>query len=433
MIAVVAAVVATLAAQAPAPATLAAAPRFNAAVELVVFHRDGCPHCANALAWMEDLQDKNPDLVISRYEVSSDPTTRALFVSMAAEHGFEANAVPTIFLGDLYWVGFGGEVAAQIERAVAARFAGIQPTQEDRSTIDVPFVGQVDIGNSSLVMATVVIGFADGLNPCSFWVLSVLFALVLRSGSRRRVAAVGVTFLTVTSALYGLYMFGAYSALDYAGRMTWIRVAIALVALAFGVLHVKEYVTHAGPSLTIADHRKPGMYRSMRSLADPTRSLPAVLVGTVVLAAGVSLAETPCTAGLPLLWTTMLADADVGGVGTAALFCVYLVVFLIDELLVFGVAVLSMRAVKLQEHHTKGLQLLSGTLMIALALTMLIEPGLMTSINGVLVVFGASAATVAVILSVERRWRRAHPARPAPVHPRTASTASTKKTALRSR
>ncbi|HAP76925.1 MAG TPA: hypothetical protein DCR14_12665 [Acidimicrobiaceae bacterium] len=397
-------------------------------VELVVFHRDGCPHCADALRWMEGLQSSYPDLRISRYEISTSATNRDLFVAMSAAHGFEPTAVPTIFLDDLYWVGFGPQVADQIERAIATRFAGLQPVQEDRTEVEVPFIGSVDVGNSSLVVSTLIIGFADGLNPCSFWVLSVLFALVLRSGSRRRVLAVGFTFLTVTSALYGLYMFGAYSALDYADRMTWVRAAIALVALTFGVLHVKEYVTHAGPSVTISDRRKPGMYRSMRALADPTRSLPAVLAGTVVLATGVSLAETPCTAGLPLLWTSMLSDAGVNGLGTAALFVLYLTVFLIDEMAVFGIAVLSMRAIKLQEHHAKGLQLLSGTLMIALALAMLFAPDLMTSLGGVAIVFGATAVVVTAVLVSERWWRTSRRAQA-----RTAATARAKKTALRAR
>ena len=49
----------------------------------------------------------------------------------------------------------------------------------------------------------------DGVNPCSLWVLTMLLALVLHSGSRRRVMAVGGTFLLVTSLMYGLYIVGS--------------------------------------------------------------------------------------------------------------------------------------------------------------------------------------------------------------------------------
>ena len=70
----------------------------------------------------------------------------------------------------------------------------------------------------------------------------------------------------------------------------------------------------------------------MRGVARPDRGLTATLAGTAALAVGVSLLETPCTAGLPLLWTSMLADQAVPTMTAVALFAVYMTVFLIDAL-----------------------------------------------------------------------------------------------------
>ena len=94
----------------------------------------------------------------------------------------------------------------------------------------------------------------------------------------------------------------------------------------------------------------------MRSVA-ADRGLPAVIAGTVALAVGVSLLETPCTAGLPLLWTSLLADAGVSTATAAGLFAIYMAVFLLDELIVFGVAVFTLRAAKLQERHGRLLKI----------------------------------------------------------------------------
>jgi hypothetical protein len=161
-------------------------------------------------------------------------------------------------------------------------------------------------------------------------------------------------------------------------------------------------VTHRGISLTIDERRKPGMYRRMRRVASPERSLPAVLGGAAALAVGVSLAETPCTAGLPLLWTDMLADRHVAAAGAVLLFALYLLVFLLDELVVFGLAVVTMRATKVQEHHGRLLQLVSGTLMVSLALTMLVAPRLLETIGGTALVFGLAVVAVASVVAVER-------------------------------
>lgn len=397
------------------PATVSAAPTTpDQQIELVIFHGQGCPHCAKALTFLGDLQARQPLLHVSAYEVWYNAANRELFASMAAAHGLDPESVPTIFLGDLYWVGWDSSVGTQIEAAVDALVTGLQPEQPDRTSVDVPFVGAVDVGDRSLVVATVLIGFVDGVNPCSFWVLSMLLALVLHSGSRRRILAVGTVFLGVTSALYGLYMFGAYSALDYASDLGWIRVGVALIAGTFGVLHLKEYWTHRGLSLAISERRKPGMYRRMRVLAEPDRSLPVVLAGTAVLAIGVSLAETPCSAGLPLLWTNLLSDRNVPAAGTALLFLLYLLVFLLDELIVFGAAVVALRAVKVQERHGRALQLLSGTLMLALALTMLLAPRLLESVTGTVVVFAVALALVAFVLAMDRA---SHPQMATAPHP----------------
>ncbi len=375
-------------------------------VVVLLFHGDGCPYCATAREFLDELAERHPDLEVRQFEVWNDSGNRELLRRTAAEHGFEASAVPVIFVGDRSWVGFNDAIGDEIEAVVAALLGGeAAPEPGDAaSTVDVPFVGDVDVGDRSLVLATVLIAFVDGVNPCSLWVLSILLALVLHSGSRGRVLAVGSVFLLITSALYGLYMVGAYSALDYAGEARWIRVAVALVAGTFGVLHLKEYVTARGPSVSIPAERKPGLYRRMRALADVDRSLPTVLGGTVLLAAGVSLLETPCTAGLPLLWTDLLAAQDVSSAGAALLFALYLGVFLLDELVIFAAAVVTLRATKLQEQHGRVLQLASGTLMVTLAAAMVAAPRALESIAGTVAVFGGAAAVVVVVVAADRRW-----------------------------
>ena len=201
-------------------------------------------------------------------------------------------------------------------------------------------------------------------------------------------------------------MLGAYSTLSIVGRQTWIRIAVALVAGIFGAFHLKEHWTSKGPSVTIAADRKPGLFRRMRTLADPNRSLPATLGGTAVLAVGVSLLETPCTAGLPLLWTNLLSDRGVPAAGAFVLFLLYLLVFLIDELVIFGAVVVTMRATKIQEHQGQLLQLVGGTLMVTLAVAMVAAPHLLDSVTGTTIVFALAAGACVLVVLIERAWDR---------------------------
>jgi cytochrome c biogenesis protein CcdA/glutaredoxin len=398
----------------PAPASAGSSAE-PPVVEIVVFHGDGCPHCAKLLAFLDELDDRYPDLIVTLHEVWHDTANQALMTETLAAFGEEPQAVPTVVIGEIVIVGYSPAIADRIETIVAELFSGRPAPDPEQGAyvIDVPLVGAVDVGSRSMVGATLLIAFVDGVNPCSLWVLSMLLALVVHSGSRRRVLAVGALFLLVTSLLYGLYMVGAYSTLAVVGERAWIRAGVAVIAGSFGILHLKEHFTSRGPSVTIPDERKPGIYRRMRRLADMERSLPATLGGTALLAVGVSLLETPCTAGLPLLWTNLIADRDIALAGASVLFVLYLLVFLLDELVLFGGAVLTMRAAKLQEHHGRLLQLIGGTLMLTLAVAMLAAPGLLEQVTGTAIVFGIAAGVAVVVLLVERRWAARHRGRAA--------------------
>ena len=106
--------------------------------------------------------------------------------------------------------------------------------------------------------------------------------------------------------------------------------------LALGLINLRDYLTASdGFTLSIPERVKPGIYRRMREIVAPSRTIGAALAGTALLAVGVSVVETPCTAGYPLLWADMLAAQDVGLMGAIPLFALYMAVFLIDELVVF--------------------------------------------------------------------------------------------------
>lgn len=381
---------------------------------VVLFHGEGCPHCVAERAWLQELAIEYPGLRIEQYEVWNDESNRQVLRQYADELGFEPSGVPVTIVADQVWIGFSDTVVAEIESVVAAASADsgaptqIEPTPA--STVDVPLLGTVTLTGSSLVVSTALIGFADGINPCSLWVLAVLLAIVLHSGSRGRVLLVGSTFLLVTAAMYGLYIAGMYSALDYVSGLTWIRAAVALVALALGALQLKDGIAPGiGPSLSISPSRRPRLYRTMRGVSRTDRGLLPTLAGTAALAVGVSLLETPCTAGLPLMWTSMLADQEVVTAAAIALFGIYMAVFLLDELVLFGVAVVTMRATHVQRGQGQALKIISGSLLITLATVMLLAPTAMTQAGTSLLVF-AVAGVLALVVWLVARGR--HPVTP---------------------
>jgi glutaredoxin len=375
-------------------------------ITITLFRGEGCPHCAAEEAFLEGLVLRHPEVVVDDYEVWYDADNRARFAAVAAAHGIEAESVPTTFLGDRHWVGFNDDVGAQIESAVVAELearrspsASSQPSASP-SSIEIPFVGPVDAESTSLVAVTGLIALVDGFNPCSLWVLSVLLAMMLHSGSRRRLVAVGVTFLLVAGAAYGVFMLGLFAALDWVGYGPAVRIGIAAIVGGLGVLAIRDFVaTGPGFSTAIPESGKRDITRRSRALALSTRSLRTLVPLTALLAAGVSLLELPCTAGFPVMWNGILAERGVAGLEFAALLALYLGIYLLDELLLFAAAATTMRVTKMQEHHGRALKLVAGTLMVALAGVMLVAPDLLDSLGGALAVFGIAIGVAAAALA----------------------------------
>lgn len=375
-------------------------------VELTLFWGAGCPHCAAEKEWLAAAVEEYPQLRVRLYEVFNDAANRARLEKTADRLGFEVTAVPVTVIGDRYWVGWSeairDELAAAIEAPGGVEPAEGEPAKGKTSRVDVPLVGDVTVSSDSLVASTLVIGFVDGVNPCSLWVISVLLAIVVRTGSRRRVLAIGSAFLVVTAAMYALYMAGIYSAMGVVAHLGAVQLVVAVLAGVFGVVAVKDYFAYkVGVSFTIPDSSKPGLYRRMRAAAGRRQLLPA-LAATTGLAVGVSLLETPCTAGFPVLWTGLLEANGVGAAGAALLFVLYMVPFLLDELVVFTIAVVTLRATRIQERHGRLLKLVGGTMMLALAVTVVVDPAAMSDPLTALGVFAAALAVAGVVHLVMR-------------------------------
>lgn len=397
-------------------------------VIIYIFWGEGCPYCRAELNFLAELEVAYPQIFVRDYEVYHNEVNRTYMTQMLAEYGLEPSGVPITFIDNNYWVGFSRDVARQIEGTVTACLQtacsdpgiGIIPLEDQMeientvvytdttspvgNVITLPLIGEINLDGLSLGVSTVLISFVDGFNPCSLWVLSLLLGLIIQSGSRSKTVIVGLTFLTVTAVVYVMFIVGLFSVFSFVGFIGWIQVVVALLALTFALISIKDYFWYKkGISFTIADKRKPKIYRDIRGLLVGDKSISALIVATAVMALGISLVELPCTSGLPVLWTNIIAAHDVTVLTFVLLLGLYMLIFLADEMLVFGSVVLTLRASKFEEKQGRILKLVGGILMLVLAFILLIEPSIMNDFAGSLLVFGVAFIVAVLILVVHRR------------------------------
>lgn len=290
----------------------------------------------------------------------------------------------------------------------AAQNTSPETAQSDTSelqqeSLELPLIGEISTEDTPLVALTALIALVDGFNPCSLWVLTFLLGLVVHSGSRKKTAAVGLTFLTVTSIGYGAFVYGLINVFSYVSHLMWIKVAVAAVALVFGAVNVKDFFYwNRGLSFTIPDRFKP---KIARELSETVRkdSLAMTLFGTAVIAAGIVLVELPCTAGFPLIYSNILAERGVQTGFALVLLGLYMLIYLLDELAVFLGITYTMEKTRFEEKHGRYLKLLGGMIMIALAATLLIKPEMMETLSGTIYVFGSALILSGVIAYIYRK------------------------------
>jgi hypothetical protein len=396
--------------------------------------------------FLANLAQKHPEVEVRAYEVWNIDANREYFFQMGQKFGFEPKGVPTTFIGRKYWSGYSSIISEGVEAAVTGCAAsgcpdagegvsppaGIQensltepglvpveptpssipnsdpseqtPIDPNTHQIDLPLVGRVNLDQQSLTLSSLLIAFVDGFNPCSVWVLSMLLALTLHTGSRKKVLIIGLIFLTVTALVYALFIAGLFSVLKVVSFIGWVQVVVSLVALFFAIVNIKDYFWYKeGLSFTISTEKKPGIFQRIRGLMDASQSFWGLAGATVVMALGVSLVEFSCTAGFPVLWTNLLVSQQVGMLTFVGLLLLYMLIYQVDELVIFFTAVYTLKASKLEDKQGRILKLVGGMLMLTLAVVMLIKPSALNSIGNSLVIFAIAFAATLMVLLVHRR------------------------------
>jgi len=138
---------------------------------------------------------------------------------------------------------------------------------------------------------------------------------------------------------------------------------------------------------------------------NPQNSLLAIVGGTIFLALSVTLVELPCTAGLPMLWTAILAKNSIQGIEFFTHLAIYLGLFMIDEAAIVIAAVATLKMSKFEEKHGRILKLFVGLFMLFLGLAMIFTPNIMDDFFSMLKMFFATIIITGIINYIYNYFR----------------------------
>jgi glutaredoxin len=335
-----------------------------------VFVRDGCPHCAEAKVFLRGLAQRYPELTISFHEVSTDRRARERLFALSRQYGEERPGVPSFLICGAFYTGF-SEAAGSgvwIEERLIEPGAGAR-----RERIDTP-LGTLAVGEMGLPMFTIALGLVDGFNPCAMWVLLFLLSILVNIRRRGRILLIAGTFVLVSGLVYFAFMAAWLNLFLLIGFTRGLQLAIALIALLIGAIHIKDFFAFGkGVSLSISDSVKPTLYMRVRNVLH-AETLWAALAGVIVVAVMVNIVELLCTAGLPALYTHILALNPMPAAHYYGYLLLYNLAYIFDDALMVALAVIAMHRMKLQQRQGRWLKLVSGLIVFALGLLLIFAP-----------------------------------------------------------
>lgn len=370
-------------------------------VNLYLFHGDGCPHCAKEREYLKEIEKEYDDVNIHLYEVWYDTDNQELMEKVKKELNSSTNYVPLTIIGDKYTVGFNDNTKLMIknniekclkedcEDVVGNVLAGktanettikkeVKEQKKDKedSIKDLPILGKVDVKKVSLPIIAAVIGLVDGFNPCAMWVLVFLISMLLGTKDRKKMWILGLTFLFTSAFIYLLFMVAWLNVAIKMNTVIWLRITIAIIAIIAAFINLKSFYKSlkkdTGCEVVDSKKRKNIIEKIKKFTLE--KSLILGLLGVMTLAVSVNFIELACSAGLPLLFTQILALNNLSKLSYMIYILIYILFFLIDDIIVFVIAMFTLKITGISNKYSKYSHLIGGIIMLLIGLLMIIKP-----------------------------------------------------------
>lgn len=245
------------------------------------------------------------------------------------------------------------------------------------ASVPLPLVGEISLASLSLPAMTVVLGLADGFNPCAMWALIYLLSLVVSLRDRKKIWILVGSFVFASGVLYFLFMTAWLNVFLLIGYLRPVTIVIGCGALVIGVMDLRSFaITRGAPVCTVgnAGFKKRTMGRMERLVAAPI-SLASFL-GIIALAFTVNTIEFACSAGLPAVFTHTLALRQLSSVQYYGYILLYDFFFMLDDLIIFSLAAFACEATINKGYDRFG-KLAGGVVLMVLGLVMLLAPDML--------------------------------------------------------
>ncbi len=382
-------------------------------VNIYLFHASWCPHCKDEIKFLNSLEDEYDNINIYKYETSNNDNYD-LMMKVKNRLGLTGAGIPFTVIGEKVLSGYStdettGSVIKEliayysenshrdIAREIITNGDLKESIKDPRDLTDitnktneekkgntsnivkgVPFFGDVDAKKISIPLLGVVLGVIDGFNPCAMWILLFLISMLIGMNNKKRMWAIGLTFLITSAVVYMLFMVAWLNVALALFKVRPVMIAIGLVALIGGFVNLRSYKNASKDDgcHVVKEEKRNKIFDRIRKFTKQ-KSFILALLGTMALAFSVNLVELACSAGIPVIYTQILAINELSWIEMAMYILIYIFFFLLDDLIVFAIAMKTLTVTGFTTKYSKYSHLIGGILMVIIGLLLLFRPDIL--------------------------------------------------------
>lgn len=368
-------------------------------VNVYMFYGKTCPHCEDAYEYLNSVKEKY-DLNIIRYEVWFDQENQEKMKEIAEFLDVNVTGVPFTIINNTPIFGYAkgntdetyryhiklaskdsfvdkvGVKLDVVDESELNKLNSNKTSGNSSFNINVPFIGKVNLKSLSLPIVSMILGLIDGFNPCAMWILLFLISTLIGMKDKKRLWILGVTFLVTSASVYLAFMVSWLSFAKMISGVALVRLIIAIVAVIGGCINLNSFANSIGKDdgcNVVGTKKRKKIFAKIKKFTHE-KSFVIALIGIVILAASVNLIELACSAGLPVIFTQLLAMNDLSGIQYWIYILIYILFFMLDDLFIFIVAVKTMELTGISTKYSKYSHLIGGILMLLIGILLVLKP-----------------------------------------------------------
>jgi len=384
-------------------------------VKIEYFGRKDCKNCANLEKFLKELSAKRDDFEYVEHKIDKSREEKAFFDETTSKLKL-VKGTPIIYIDGHIIQGFntadttGKEIESLINSAKAkdkiltlkeylesgqagnvssngavctgdtvCEVPGLTKGAENQVLVNIPIINKtVDLTNYSLFTMSLILGTIDGFNPCAMWVLVLFLTALIAVGNKIKMFRVAGLFIFAEAAMYFFILNAWIYAWDFVGLDKWVTPLVGIIGIAGGIFFIRNYLKK-GDTLEceVTDfEQRAKISKKIKDIANKPFTLLTALA-IIGLALSVNVIEFACSVGIPQTYTKILQINEVPFWTRQFYTFIYIIGYMVDDIIVFGFALMSVNKLQLTTKYSKWVNLFGGILMIILGLIMLIKPSLL--------------------------------------------------------